>query len=149
MGITEVASDRQLRVKLLTEIQTDIAGSRDPIAGSSTPAYTWSPHPSEHTVGKLRESHIIRVVDSSHQSQLIVVDKTVHHEVSFVPVFATVTGKSVSEPALLHAGLDNSALGILFNIDNTSVTKSKQRIKKKLGLGPNDVLETFLNENKK
>lgn len=50
---------------------------------------------------------------------------------------------------LLHAGLDNSALGILFNIDNTSVTKSKQRIKKKLGLGPNDVLETFLNENKK
>ena len=44
---------------------------------------------------------------------------------------------------------DNSALGILFNIDNTSVTKSKQRIKKKLGLGPNDVLETFLNENKK
>ena len=50
---------------------------------------------------------------------------------------------------LLHAGLDNSALVILFNIDNTSVTKSKQRIKKKLGLGPNDVLETFLNENKK
>ena len=50
---------------------------------------------------------------------------------------------------LLHARLDNSALGILFNIDNTSVTKSKQRIKKKLGLGPNDVLETFLNENKK
>lgn len=37
---------------------------------------------------------------------------------------------------LLHAGLDNSALGILFNIDNTSVTKSKQRIKKKTGTGP-------------
>ena len=50
---------------------------------------------------------------------------------------------------LLHAVLDYSSFGILFNIDNTSVTKSKQRIKKKLGLGPNDVLETFLIENKK
>lgn len=45
---------------------------------------------------------------------------------------------------LLHAGLDNSTLGTIFNIDNTSVTKSKQRIKKKLGLGPNDSLEAFL-----
>lgn len=50
---------------------------------------------------------------------------------------------------LLHAGLDNSTLGTLFNIDNTSVTKSKQRIKKKLGLGPNDSLEGFLAESKK
>ena len=50
---------------------------------------------------------------------------------------------------LLHAGLDNSTLGILFNIDNTSVTKSKQRIKKKLGLGPNDSLEAFFAENKR
>ena len=106
MRITEVAPDRQLRIKFFTEVQADIAGCCDPVAGSSAPTSTRSAHPREHTGGKVRESHIIRVVDTSHQSQLIVVDKTVHHEVPFVSVFATITGKSVSEPALLHAGLD-------------------------------------------
>lgn len=50
---------------------------------------------------------------------------------------------------LLHAGLDNSTLGTIFNIDNTSVTKSKQRIKKKLGLGANDSLKTYFIGNKR
>ena len=70
---------------------------------------------------------------------------------SISAVYTVLTAEQIgaTKNYLLHAGLDNSALGILFNIDNTSVTKSKQRIKKKLGLGPNDVLETFLNENKK
>lgn len=50
---------------------------------------------------------------------------------------------------LLHAGLDNSTIGTLFNIDNASVTKAKQRIKKKLGLSANDSLEAFFAENKR
>lgn len=45
---------------------------------------------------------------------------------------------------LLHMGINNTDLGRLFNIDSRSVTKSKQRIKKKMNLAPDDLLEEFL-----
>ncbi len=45
---------------------------------------------------------------------------------------------------LLRIGISNADLGRLFNIDARSVTKSKQRIKKKINLAPDDSLEEFL-----
>ena len=45
MRITEVTPDRQLRIKLLAEVQADVAGCRDPVAGPSAPASTRSAHP--------------------------------------------------------------------------------------------------------
>lgn len=47
---------------------------------------------------------------------------------------------------LVHARMSNATLGILFNVDGRSVTKSKQRIKKKMGFVPELSLEEYLSK---
>ena len=49
---------------------------------------------------------------------------------------------------LLHARMSNAALGILFNVDGRSITKSKQRIKKKMGIDGDLSLEEYLMKGK-
>ena len=45
---------------------------------------------------------------------------------------------------LLHARMSNATLGVLFNVDSRSVVKSKQRIKKKMGIAADLTLEEYL-----
>ena len=45
---------------------------------------------------------------------------------------------------LVHARMNNATLGILFNVDSRSVVKSKQRIKKKMGIASDLSLEEYL-----
>ena len=45
---------------------------------------------------------------------------------------------------LLHARMSNATLGLLFNVDSRSVVKSKQRIKKKMGIAADLTLEEYL-----
>ncbi|MBQ3191849.1 MAG: tetratricopeptide repeat protein, partial [Bacteroides sp] len=45
---------------------------------------------------------------------------------------------------LVHARMSNAALGILFNVDGRSITKSKQRIKKKMKIDGDWSLEEYL-----
>ena len=47
---------------------------------------------------------------------------------------------------LVHARMSNAALGALFNVDGRSITKSKQRIKKKMEIDSNWSLEEFLSK---
>ena len=45
---------------------------------------------------------------------------------------------------LIHARMNNATLGILFNVDGRSITKSKQRIKKKMEIDGDLSLEEYL-----
>lgn len=54
------------------------------------------------------------------------------------------TGQDVRVCYLLHARMNNATLGILFNVDSRSVVKSKQRIKKKMGIASDLSLEEYL-----
>ena len=45
---------------------------------------------------------------------------------------------------LVHARMNNAAMGTLFNVDGRSITKSKQRIKKKMEIDGDWSLEDFL-----
>ena len=45
---------------------------------------------------------------------------------------------------LVHARMSNAALGVLFNVDGRSITKSKQRIKKKMEIDGDWSLEEYL-----
>ena len=45
---------------------------------------------------------------------------------------------------LVHARMNNAAMGTLFNVDGRSITKSKQRIKKKMEIDGDWSLEEFL-----
>lgn len=45
---------------------------------------------------------------------------------------------------LVHARMSNAAIGILFNVDGRSITKSKQRIKKKMTIDGEWSLEEYL-----
>lgn len=45
---------------------------------------------------------------------------------------------------LVHARMSNAVLGALFNVDGRSITKSKQRIKKKMGIEGDWSLEEYL-----
>ncbi len=45
---------------------------------------------------------------------------------------------------LVHARMSNAALGALFNVDGRSITKSKQRIKKKMDIDGDWSLEEYL-----
>ena len=49
---------------------------------------------------------------------------------------------------LVHARMSNATLGALFNVDGRSVTKSKQRIKKKMGLDADLSLEEYMMKGK-
>ena len=49
---------------------------------------------------------------------------------------------------LVHARMSNAALGALFNVDGRSITKSKQRIKKKMGIDGDLSLEEYLMKGK-
>ena len=55
--------------------------------------------------GKVREAHIVRVIDPAHERELVVVDEPVQHRVHVVPPAAAGPRKGVAEPPLLHAGL--------------------------------------------
>ena len=54
------------------------------------------------------------------------------------------TGQDVRVCYLIHARMSNATLGILFNVDSRSVVKSKQRIKKKMGIASDFSLEEYL-----
>jgi len=54
------------------------------------------------------------------------------------------TGQDVRVCYLLHARMNNATLGVLFNVDSRSVVKSKQRIKKKMGIASDLSLEEYL-----
>ena len=54
------------------------------------------------------------------------------------------TAQDVRICYLLHARFGNAVLGVLFNVDARSVTKSKQRIKKKMEIPSELSLEEFL-----
>ena len=54
------------------------------------------------------------------------------------------TGQDVRVCYLLHARMSNATLGVLFNVDSRSVVKSKQRIKKKMGIASDLSLEEYL-----
>ena len=58
------------------------------------------------------------------------------------------TGQDVRVCYLVHARLNNAALGILFNVDGRSITKSKQRIKKKMEIDGEWSLEEYLMKGK-
>ena len=58
------------------------------------------------------------------------------------------TGQDVRVCYLVHARLNNAALGILFNVDGRSITKSKQRIKKKMEIDGDLSLEEYLMKGK-
>ena len=45
---------------------------------------------------------------------------------------------------LVHARMSNATLGTLFNVDGRSITKSKQRIKKKMAIDADGSLEEYL-----
>ena len=45
---------------------------------------------------------------------------------------------------LVHARMSNADLGVLFNVDGRSVSKSKQRIKKKMEIAADCTLEDYL-----
>ena len=49
---------------------------------------------------------------------------------------------------LIHARMSNAALGALFNVDSRSITKSKQRIKKKMEIDGEWSLEEYLMKGK-
>ena len=49
---------------------------------------------------------------------------------------------------LIHAWINNAALEALFNVDGCSITKSKQRIKKKMGIDGDLSLEEHLMKGK-
>ena len=54
------------------------------------------------------------------------------------------TGQDVRVCYLLHARMNNATLGVLFNVDSRSGVKSKQRIKKKMGIASDLSLEEYL-----
>jgi hypothetical protein len=54
------------------------------------------------------------------------------------------TGQDVRVCYLIHARMSNATLGVLFNVDSRSVVKSKQRIKKKMGIASDLSLEEYL-----
>ena len=58
------------------------------------------PHTGEHVGGNIGESHIVRVIDTSHKCELVVVDKPVHHEITFIPILASIASKGITEPSL-------------------------------------------------
>ena len=58
------------------------------------------------------------------------------------------TGQDARVCYLVHARLNNAALGILFNVDGRSITKSKQRIKKKMEIDGDLSLEEYLMKGK-
>jgi hypothetical protein len=49
---------------------------------------------------------------------------------------------------LVHARMSNTNLGALFNVDSRSITKSKQRIKKKMEIDGEWSLEEYLMKGK-
>ena len=108
MRIAYVTSQCQFFAKLFAEVHADVSGSHDTVSGSST-SHTSAPsssHSGEHVGGNIRESHIIRIVQTSHQCELIVVNETIDHKVPFISVLTAISGKSISEPSLFHSRLD-------------------------------------------
>ena len=106
MWITDITSQGHFRVEFFAEVQTYVSGGGDTVSGSSRPSTPSSSHTGEHVGGNIGESHIVRVIDTSHKCELVVVDKPVHHEITFIPILASIAGKGITEPSLLHSWLD-------------------------------------------
>ena len=114
MRIAHIAAQRQFLAELFAEVQPHVAGRGDTVTGSPRASAALSAHAGKHVGGNIGESHIVRIVQSPHDGDLVVVDESVDHEISFVSVVAAISGKSIPEPSLLHPWLDSQVDDGLF-----------------------------------
>ena len=66
------------------------------------------------------EAHIISVVGTAEDSELVTIAESVHHEVTFVAVVGTISGRYITKPPIVHTFLNGEVDdGFVFAIVNT------------------------------
>ena len=88
---------------------------------------------------------IILLAINTISSKLFVHIHFFRHEQKYVTF---VQEQSLRKCNLVHARINNAAFEALFNVDGCSITKSKQRIKKKMGIDGDLSLEEHLMKGK-
>ena len=117
VGITGISPDSQLGAELFAEVGAHVPGGCDAVARRAASPST---HTGEHGRSHVGEAHVVGIVQSAGDGELVVADEAVHHGVGFVTVLAAVAGVGIAEPATLHAGFDGEIQdGFFFSIVET------------------------------
>ena len=105
MSVSHITSYRETRVKFFAEVRPDVARRGDSVARSEAPeAPASATHTAEHGGGKIGKSHVIRIVQSTHEGELIVFDEAINHHITIVTLPGAVAADDVAEPSLFQIG---------------------------------------------